>query len=477
MKTKFNSKLLLVLGIMLMTIFAFNLKSVYAVEVNANTLESLPTTLEVGIPTTKAIDEDGYISAKIVEEVEAAVEKIIGAELPTGQLTVGFNSDVLLDVAKVDLKLYDTDMQTNLIASKTVTIKYTDNWNQADSDYVKNKCKDINLQLSANVDYTDKRDSDTVIEEAYSELINDSSIKCTFHSNTGIWSFPDFYAHGILVFTKNDVVYYTVSTQGNAGIPTMTIPESVEDTEEAYMNYVISELGKLEKFADVELKMEKYEEGDKNEYFLYCGSPDPAMILLNKDISKVKVESIDKDTNVKLETVGAVVPTNTIMEVKTVKEGTVFDTVKKVVTDAKNYKVFDITLESDGKKIQPNGNVKISIPVPNDMGTENLVVYRVAEDGKKTEYKVTVETVDGLKYATFETNHFSTYVLAELSVKEDNQQNTNNKPVVDNDQNTNTNNDKLDESPKMGVNDIMIIFASFLAVISLASIVITKRMK
>ena len=471
MKTKFNSKLLLVLGIMLMIIFAFNLKSVYAVEVNANTLESLPTTLEVGIPTTEAIDEDGYISAKIVEEVEAAVEKIIGAELPTGQLTVGFNSDVLLDVAKVDLKLYDTDMQTNLIASKTVVVKYTDNWNQADSDYVKNKCKDINLQLNVNVDYTDKRDSDTVIEEAYSELINDSSIKCTFHSNMGIWSFPDFYAHGILVFTKNDVVYYTVSTQGNAGIPTMTIPESVEDTEEAYMNYVISELGKLEKFADVELKMEKYEEGDKNEYFLYCGSPDPAMILLNKDISKVKVESIDKDTNVKLETVGAVVPTNTIMEVKTVKEGTVFDTVKKVVTDAKNYKVFDITLESNGKKIQPNGNVKISIPIPSDMGVENLIVYRVAEDGKKTEYKVTVETVENVKYATFETNHFSTYVLAELSVKE------NETPTTNNNQNVNTNNDKLDESPKMGVNDMMIIFASFLAVISLASIVITKRMK
>ena len=159
------------------------------------------------------------------------------------------------------------------------------------------------------------------------------------------------------------------------------------------------------------------------------------------------------------------------MEVKTVKEGTVFDTVKKVVTDAKNYKVFDITLESNGKKIQPNGNVKISIPIPSDMGVENLIVYRVAEDGKKTEYKVTVETVENVKYATFETNHFSTYVLAELSVKE------NETPTTNNNQNVNTNNDKLDESPKMGVNDMMIIFASFLAVISLASIVITKRMK
>ena len=471
MKTKFNSKLLLVLGIMLLIIFAFNFKNVYAVEVNANALESLPTTLEVGIPTTEAIDEDGYISSKLVEEVEAAVEKIIGAELPTGQLTVGFNSDILLDVAKVDIKLYDTDMQTNLITSKTVAVKYTDNWNQADSEYVKNKCKDINLQLNVNVDYADTRDINVVFGEAYNKLINDSSIKCTYHTNAGIWYFPDFYSHGILVFTKNDVVYYTVSTQGDAGIPTMTIPESVEDTEEAYMNYAISVLGKLERFADIELKMEKYEEGAENEYFIYCGSPDPVMILLNKDISNVKVESIDKDTNVKLETVGAVVPTNTIMEVKTVKEGTVFDTVKKVVTDAKNYRVFDITLESDGKKIQPNGNVKISIPVPNDMGTENLVVYRVAEDGKKTEYKVAVETVENVKYATFETNHFSTYVLAELSVKE------NETPTTNNNQNVNTNNDKLDESPKMGVNDMMIIFASFLAVISLASIVITKRMK
>ena len=74
--------------------------------------------------------------------------------------------------------------------------------------------------------------------------------------------------------------------------------------------------------------------------------------------------------------------------------------------------MFDIKLESNGVKIQPNGKVKISIPVPDNFDKSNLVVYRVADNGDKTEYAVTING----DVATFETDHFSTYVLAEKEV-------------------------------------------------------------
>lgn len=459
MKTNFNFKLLITLGIMLLTLLAFNSNIVNATELSANALDSVPDTIEVGIPSTEAIDDDGYISAKLSDILYTEVIiSIANEDISSEQLSIGFAQDKLLDSGKADVKLYDND--SNLVAEKTVTIKYTDNWNTTDSEYVNNKCANLPLDLGGSlyIEYGDTRDCEEIIEEAFAKLINDSSIKCTFHTSLGTWSYPEFYAHGIFVFTKNDVVYYTVSTTGIYGTGTMTIPQSVEDTDEAFMNYALSILKADEKFANEELRMEKNDGGEG--YLLYVSSVDPYVLILNKDASKTDVVSTDKDTNVKLKTTAAVVPIDTVMQVTAIKEGTTFDTVEKVMSDAKTFKVFDITLESNGKKIQPNGNVTISIPIPSDMGTENLVACRIAEDGEKTEYKVTIEAIDGTKYATFETNHFSTYVLAELSVQEN--------------KTPSTNSDKLDDSPKTG-ESIIINIISLVAMISFAGVVILKR--
>ena len=53
--------------------------------------------------------------------------------------------------------------------------------------------------------------------------------------------------------------------------------------------------------------------------------------------------------------------------------------------------------------------VKISIPIPSDYNKDRLEVYRIADNGEKIRYEI---TIDG-DYATFETDHFSTYVLGE----------------------------------------------------------------
>lgn len=463
MKTKSSIKLLIALGIILLALLISNANIANATEVNANSLNNIPDTIEVGIPTTEAI-EDGYMSKKMSDTLYTKVTESIGKNIPNSQVAIGFVSDKLIEISKVYVRLYDSSLQTTLIAEKTVTVKFNDNWNEKDSNYVKNKCINVSLNLnnSLKVDFSDNRAVAKVIEDAFIGEINDSSIKCTFYKQVGVWSYPEFYTQGILAFSKDNVIYYTVSTDGIFGTATMTIPESIEDSEEAFMNYALSQLKSLKKYNGIDLKMEK-EEG-KNEYLLYAGSYDPTLILLIKDTSNKKVVSTDKDTNVKLETTGAVVPTNTIMDVTPIKDGETFKTVEKVMSNVKNFKIFDITLESNGVKIQPKGNVKISIPIPSDMTTENLIVYRVDESGEKTEYKVTVETVSNVKYATFITNHFSTYVLAELSAQDN--------ITTNNNQNTNTH--KLDDSPKTGMVDLVSII-SLIAIVSFAGIVILKR--
>lgn len=67
----------------------------------------------------------------------------------------------------------------------------------------------------------------------------------------------------------------------------------------------------------------------------------------------------------------------------------------------------DITLKNNGAEIQPNGNVTVKIPVPADMDTNGLSVYRVEEDGTYTNMNAVFE--DG--YMVFTTDHFSIYVM------------------------------------------------------------------
>lgn len=129
----------------------------------------------------------------------------------------------------------------------------------------------------------------------------------------------------------------------------------------------------------------------------------------NEDSNNKAVIITDSKTNIKLNTTSDIVSTDTKMEITEITSGATFDKIKNILVEIKNFKAFDITLKSNNTIIQPNGKVKISIPIPVGYDKSKLIVYRIADDGIKIEYEV---TVDG-NYATFETEHFSTYVLGE----------------------------------------------------------------
>lgn len=107
------------------------------------------------------------------------------------------------------------------------------------------------------------------------------------------------------------------------------------------------------------------------------------------------------------------IPDNTNLEIGKVLTGNIYDIAKEVVKNDSSidsdFRVFEINLLGAGdKKVQPNGDVSISTDIPS--GFKNMVVYRI-EDGTANKVKVPAHIENGK--LVFDTNHFSTYILAQ----------------------------------------------------------------
>ena len=86
---------------------------------------------------------------------------------------------------------------------------------------------------------------------------------------------------------------------------------------------------------------------------------------------------------------------------------TLANTVLKDVAD--KFTLFDINLLKNGAKVQPNGKVKVSIPIPEGYIGAQCKVYRIEADGTKTDMNAKAE--NGM--LVFETDHFSLYAVAQ----------------------------------------------------------------
>lgn len=131
------------------------------------------------------------------------------------------------------------------------------------------------------------------------------------------------------------------------------------------------------------------------------------------DIDNPVTSITDEETGITIDSNSGVLPEGTIVIANQVTDGEQFDTVKEILKDTvEQFSVFNISLENNHQKIQPNGKVSVSIPVPTGYDEKELVIYHISDDGTKTEIS---SKVDG-NYIVFETDHFSTYVVAEKAV-------------------------------------------------------------
>lgn len=343
---------------------------------------------------------------------------------------------------------------------------------EVDLDYLPYNSEDENTWNNAHQKFH------KMIGEYYTKQINNKAItvqapilaggtegglnEWTFESGTHL----EIYLNGNLCDTK---VMGTELT-----VPVITVPNTITDNElNGYLKDVITKSHKA--FGE---EITKIESGTKsvtgveipNGYTVYSDYGLESVVIVRKEKVTEPVKIEETTTKIKLEADTTVIPANTVLNTKEVKEEKVLNTVKESLKDiSTKYMVYDINLLSNGVKIQPNGKVKISIPVPTEYNKANIVVYRVADNGDKTEYAVTVNG----DVATFETDHFSTYVLAEKEVA----QNTENTDNTENTENTNNTTDrKKDDTPKTGAT-ASIYFMIPVTVISAIGIIAFRRKK
>ena len=197
----------------------------------------------------------------------------------------------------------------------------------------------------------------------------------------------------------------------------------------------------------------------------------------------------DINTNVEIKSTDANIPLDTSVVATKVRNNEL-----KEILDTDNYEAYEITLYSDAKEASikklDNGKFLVNIPVPEKLEGKVITVYYVDSDGNKSEHPATVEN----NVATFETDHFSTYVLTEkvsdVESDEEDDKTTSEipeevEPEIKEDENTNSENinnstnantEKTDESKNPQTGDNIIVFITILG-ISILGTVFTLKVK
>lgn len=239
-----------------------------------------------------------------------------------------------------------------------------------------------------------------------------------------------------------DIIAYNNDTAvgiANIGYHTnrlIYIPDTTEKTKEAYIKAALERIKKYINNDSYEIKIEfdeqmttdlctpevkecdftdVFKKGDKYSMELYkltINDDEQTLGIMpvpEKEIRKIDVKSKDHSTGVNIETNSSDVPLDTSVESKDVTD-------KHQKHDIK--KAYDINLFSDlnGKYIKEvKDGIIVRIPVEDDYNNEKTTVVHIKEDGTKGDkYEAKIEEIDGKKYVTFTTNHFSTYAIEEI---------------------------------------------------------------
>ena len=177
-----------------------------------------------------------------------------------------------------------------------------------------------------------------------------------------------------------------------------------------------------------EYVLNSYDEEDGDFYYLQSAAGDywfnmeigeatyMFIVVVDSDaMVEPEYRSSDVATDVTVEANDSSIPLDTRINVEKMTSGATYEEIIKTL-NVKNNLTFDIKLFSNSleKYISKlaNGKFQVKIPIGTEFKDKNLIVYYVDENKQIQEYEVTVK--DG--YATFATDHFSIYTLAEKDV-------------------------------------------------------------
>lgn len=239
------------------------------------------------------------------------------------------------------------------------------------------------------------------------------------------------------------------------------IPEKTKETPEAYIkaaqeridSYLGAENevkvtygGTLNSLGEDDEDVVQREKTDGNYYNVTINDETYKFYIMkgsNKQLEKPKYKGKHIKTNIKITTDNSTVPLDTHLTVEVIKNK---DIEEIVGTD--NYYAYDIklysTTKSDSIKKINNGKFLVSIPLDGSFDGENVIVYYLDNNNKLNKYETIVK--DGV--ASFETDHFSTYILAEKIVEKDTSSN------ITEDTTETMPKDTLDDTPKTGTTNL-----------------------
>lgn len=177
--------------------------------------------------------------------------------------------------------------------------------------------------------------------------------------------------------------------------------------------------------------------------------------------------SSDVATDVTISANSGTLPLDTLIRVNEITGGDQYEKIMKILAlengEIYDLKLFSQALEKNITKLE-DGSFEVRIPLSEKLKGKDLVAYYVDDDGNKEEHEVTIK--DG--YAVFNTNHFSTYTLAEKV--------SDVTPPSDNEENKDEQGGEKDDTPKTGtgilaIESILGIFAVVLA----SAVIIAKK--
>ena len=329
--------------------------------------------------------------------------------------------------------------------------------------------------------------------------INNSNIEYYVDNRAGGGTAFSTERFGIAIFRYNDIIYYVDPYLGTKAEYIIYVPNETKNTKEELIaaaqkrieEYLGEEgivtisyngtayevsireaynvmimLGKIDAnmtFEEFLLRKDEYvEEQTEGNYYeidglhgaddtflltVKVGDKEKSFnILIRRDSSKMVTPtyaSADMKTDVEIKSASSSIPLDTSIQVEKITSGKEYERIIKRL-GLKENEMFDLKLYSDSLENYItkllNGEFEVRIPISKEFKGKNLIVYYVDENGKVKEYDVTIK--DG--FATFITDHFSIYTLAEKSTT------TEDKDIIGDNNNNETNSD-VDDTVANGI--------------------------
>lgn len=460
MKTKSNLKLLIVMSILLLAMCIFNANVVEATNQTKTPQEILnlvPDTVEVDM-----LESEVFTDNQDFEKLNKSITKTFtDNEIDLKDLNLQYTNlsvtDLYEDLHKATIYLSSTDKNNyEPVAKKNITIKYknTSAYNEKDKNYVLEKAKNIPSAIAVSNNSADYGENE--FQKNIENIINDKNIKVIINYGAfGSTAGDIVVANSFVALYKNNVLYKTMGITSLA-FETITIPDNVQDTDEAYINYAlpkIKEIWNSFEVSNVRRITGKVDEENNitnngTYYIMTLNGSDSARVVLKKSNTKKILD------NVAISNSSATINGTNIDKTSSIYAEMLSKAKEKGFNNIFN--AYELKLAS--------GNISNGLTITFSLGTENngkqaLILHKKANGS----YEEFTETVENGK-VNIKVTELSPFMVA-LKDKTT----TATTPITNN-------NRKLDNEPKTGVVNYTLL-ASIIALISLGGIVVLKLKK